>query len=129
MAADAGVKLVDEILSVFDQCGADAAALAKDKPEASVLIPQLEELYEGCGAKMTALNVRFLALKDQDIFRFREANGYMSDNRIAHIDSGDTLLRPTYAYYNIEKGESVVFDMLSSQIVKLLEKQDPDDDV
>lgn len=120
-AADAGVKLGEEILSVFDQCVAEAAALAKDKPEAAVLIPQLEKLYAGYGEKMAALNTRFLALRDQDIFRFREANGYLSGNRPQRVFNKDNTLRQAIVYYNLEKGEQAVVDMLSNRIVKLLD--------
>ncbi len=119
--ADAGKVIVDEILSVFDQCVAEAAALAKDKPEAAVLIPQLEKLYADYGVKMAALNVRFLALRNQDIFAFRQANGYMSDNRPKHVFNKDTVLSPAYVYYNLEKGQPAVVDMLSSKIVRLLD--------
>lgn len=120
-ANDAGVKTVDEILAAFDQCVADAAALARDKPEAAVLMPQLEKLYADYGVKMAALNARFLALRDQDIFAFRRANGYMTDNRPKHVFAKDDTLRPAYAYYNLEKGETAVVDMLSNKIVKLLD--------
>ena len=118
---EAGVKIVDEILAVFDQCVAEAAALAKDRPEAAVLMPQLEKLYADYGVKMAALNAKFLALRDQDIFAFRRANGYMTDNRPKHVFAKDNTLSPAYAYYNLEKGETAVVDMLSSKIVKLLD--------
>ncbi len=119
--ADAGVKIVDEILSVFDQCVAEAAALAKDKPEAAVLLPKLEKLYADYGVKMAALNARFLALRDQDIYLFRAANGYMSDNRPKHVFDKDNVLNQAYVYYNLEKGEQAVVDMLSNKIVRLLD--------
>ena len=121
-ANDAGVKIIDEILATFDQCVAEAAALAEDKPEAAVLIPQLEKLYAEYGVKMAALNVKFLALRDQDIFAFRLANGYMTDNRPKHVFSKDTVLSPAYVYYNLEKGEPAVVDMLSSKICRLLDE-------
>jgi hypothetical protein len=121
-ANDAGVKIIDEILATFDQCVTQAAALAKDKPEAAVLLPQLEKLYADYGVKMAALNARFLALRDQDIFAFRRANGYMSDNRPKHVFNKDTVLSPAYVYYNLEKGEAAVVDMLSSKIVRLLDE-------
>ncbi len=120
-ANNAGVKIIDEILAAFDQCVADAAALAKDKPEAAVLLPQLEKLYADYGVKMAALNGRFLALRDQDIFAFRRANGYMTDNRPKHVFNKDTILSSAYVYYNLEKGERAVVDMLSSKIVRLLD--------
>lgn len=120
--AGAGNVIVDEILAAFDQCVAEAAALAKDKPEAAVLLPQLEKLYAGHGVKMAALNVKFLALRDRDIFAFRRANGYMSDNRPKHVFSKDTVLGPVIAYYNFEKGEQAVVDMLANRIVKLLDE-------
>ena len=120
-ANDAGVKIIDEILAAFDQCVAQAAALAKDKPEAAVLMPQLEKLYAETGVKMAALNARFLALRDQDIFAFGRANGYMTDNRPKHVFNKDTVLSPAYVYYNLEKGEQAVVDMLSSKICRLLD--------
>ena len=122
VAADAGKVIVDEILAAFDQCVAEAAVLAKDKPEAAVLIPQLEKLYTDYGLKMSALNARFLALRDQDIFIFRQANGYMSDNRPKHVFSKDNVLSQVVAYYNFEKGEQAVVDMLSNKIVRLLDE-------
>ncbi|MCU0276656.1 MAG: hypothetical protein MUF02_07375 [Acidobacteria bacterium] len=118
---DAGKAIIDEILATFDQCVAEAAALAKDKPEAAVLMPQLEKLYAGYGVKMAALNARFLALRDQDIFAFRRANGYMTDNRPQHVHAKDNTLNAAYIYYNLEKGERAVVDMLSLTIVKLLD--------
>ena len=120
-ANDAGVKIVDAILAAFDQCVADAAALAKDRPEAAVLLPQLEKLYADYGVKMAALNAKFLALRDQDIFAFRRANGYMTDNRPKRVFAKDNVLAPAIAYYNFEKGEQAVVDMLSSKITKLLD--------
>ena len=71
---------------------------------------------------MAALNAKFLALRDQDIFAFRRANGYMTDNRPKHVFAKDNTLSPAYAYYNLEKGETAVVDMLSSKIVKLLDE-------
>ena len=120
-ANEAGVKIVDEILAAFDHCVAEAAALAKDKPEASVLLPQLEKLYADYGGKMADLNAKFLALRDQDIFAFRRANGYMSDNRPKHVFAKDNTLNSAYAYYNLEKGETAVVDMLSNKITRLLD--------
>ncbi|MBN1365682.1 MAG: hypothetical protein JW976_12805 [Syntrophaceae bacterium] len=120
-ANDAGVKIIDEVLAAFDQCVAQAAALAKDKPEAAVLLPQLEKLYADTGVKMAALNARFLALRDQDIFAFRAANGYMTDNRPQHVFAKDSALSQAIAYYNFEKGEQAVVDMLSVKIVRLLD--------
>ena len=121
VAPDAGMKLIDEILSVFDQCVTEAAALAKDKPEATVLMPQLEKLYADYGVKMAALNAKFLALRDKDIFMFRRANGYLSDNRPKHVFNKDTVLSPAIVYYNLEKGEQAVVNMLASRIIKLLD--------
>lgn len=117
----AGKAIVDEILAAFDQCVSEAVALARDKPEAAALLPQLEKLYADYGAKMAILNARFLALKDTDIFAFRQANGYMSDNRPQHVTAKDTALGQAIAYYNFEKGDQIVVDMLSNQIVKLLD--------
>lgn len=120
-AEDAGKAIVDEILATFDQCVAEAAALAMDRPEAAALLPQLEKLYADYGARMAALNARFLALRDRDVFAFRRANGYMTDNRPKHVFAKDNTLTPALQYYNLEKGEKAVVDMLSSRIVKLLD--------
>ena len=121
ISSAAGRVIVDEILAAFDQCVAKAAALAKDKPEAAVLLPQLEKLYADYGEKMAVLNARFLALRDQDIFAFRQANGYMSDNRPQHVSAKDNTLGQAIAYYNFEKGEQAVVDMLANRIVRLLD--------
>ena len=121
VAPNAGNAIVDEILDTFDQCVAEAAALAKDKPEAAALLPRLEKLYAGYGVKMAALNTRFLALRDRDIFAFRRANGYMSDNRPKRVFAKDNTLSQAIAYYNFEKGEQAVVDMLANKIVKLLD--------
>jgi hypothetical protein len=118
---DAGKAIVDEILASFDQCVAEAAALAKDRPEAAVLLPQLETLYADYGARMAALNARFLALRDQDVFAFRRANGYMTENRPRHVFAKDNALTPALQYYNLEKGEKAVVDMLANGPVKLLD--------
>ncbi len=120
-AEDAGKAVVDEILAAFDQCVAEAAALAKDKPEAAVLMPRLEKLYADCGARMAALNARFLALRDQDIFAFRRANGYLTENRPRHVFAKDNTLTPALQYYSLEKGEKAVADMLANGPVKLLD--------
>ncbi len=120
--SETGTAIVDEMLATFDQCVAEAAALAAARPEASVLLPQLEKLYAGYGEKMASLNVRFLALRDQDIFAFRQANGYMSQNRPQHVFAKDNALSQSIAYYNFEKGEQEVVDMLSRKIVKLLDQ-------
>lgn len=120
-ANDAGKAVVDEILAAFDQCVADTSALAKDKPEAAVLTPQLEKLYADFGARMAALNARFLALRDQDVFAFRRANGYMTDNRPAHVHAMYDTLTPALQYYNQEKGETAVADLLTRGVVKLLD--------
>ena len=120
-ADDAGRAIVDEILASFDQCVAEAAALAKDKPEAVVLLPQLEKLYAGYGTRMATLNAKFLALRDQDVFAFRRANGYLTENRPKHVFARYNTLNPALQYYNLEKGEKAVVDMLENGPVKLLD--------
>ena len=121
MTPASGNVIVDEMLAAFDHCVAEAAVLARDKPEAAVLLPRLEKLYAGYGVKMAALNTRFLALRDRDIFAFRRANGHMSENRPKHVFAKDTALSQAIAYYNFEKGEQAVVDMLANKIVKLLD--------
>lgn len=120
--AESGKSIVDEILAAFDRCVDDAAALAREKPEAAVLLPQLEKLYADTAVKMAALNARFLALRDQDIFAFRRANGILSEMRPKHVFRKDTTLGPAIAYYNLEKSEAAVVDMLSKRIVELLDQ-------
>jgi hypothetical protein len=116
-----GVLIAKEILGLFDEAVAEAAALTKDKPEASVLKPRLDALYETYAAKMAAVNPRFLALRDKDIRLFGAANGYLGENRGKHVFAKDNTLKDAFLYYNLEKGEKEIVDFLSSKLPDLID--------
>ncbi len=118
---DEGVLIAKEILGLFDEAVAEAAVLTKDKPEAAVLKPQLDALYETYAAKMAAINPRFLALRDKDIRLFGAANGYLGENRGKHVFAKDNTLKDAFLYYNLEKGEKEIVDFLSSKLPDLID--------
>lgn len=120
-ADDEGIQVAKEILAVYDEAAAEAASLAKDKPEAAVLKPQLEALLEKYAAKMAALNPRYLALRDKDVRLFGSANGYLGENRGLRYSENENKLKDIYAYYNLEKGEREIVDILSNKIVRLID--------
>ncbi|UCH96118.1 MAG: hypothetical protein JSV88_04490, partial [Candidatus Aminicenantes bacterium] len=78
--ADEGVTVAKEILETFDKAVAEAAELAKTKPEAAELKPKLEALYKKYEETMKELNIKYLALKDKDIRLFGAANSYLGEN-------------------------------------------------
>jgi hypothetical protein len=120
-ADDEGVQVAKDILAVYDEAAAEAASLAKDKPEAAVLKPQLEALLEKYAAKMAALNPRYLALRDKDVRLFGSANSYMGEHRGPRYIENENKLKDIYAYYNLEKGEREIVDILSNKIVRLID--------
>jgi hypothetical protein len=120
-ADDEGVQVAKDILAVYDEAAAEAASLAKDKPEAAVLKPQLEALLEKYAAKMAALNPRYLALRDKDVRLFGSANSYMGQNRGLRYTENENKLKDIYAYYNLEKGEREIVDILTNKIVRLID--------
>ncbi len=120
-ADDEGVLIAKEILGLFDEAVAEAVGLTKDKPEASVLKPQLDALYEKYAAKMAAINPRFLALRDKDVRLFGSANGYLGENRGKHVFAKDNTLKDAFLYYNLEKGEKDIVDFLSLKMPSLID--------
>jgi len=117
-----GAAVAKEILDTFDKAVAEAAELAKDKPAAAELKPRLEAIIENYKKPMADLNVRFLALKDKDIRAFGAANGYMGENRGRHIFNmyNENALGPAIAYYNIEKNEQEIVELLTKKIIELI---------
>jgi DNA repair exonuclease SbcCD ATPase subunit len=116
-----GTAVAKEILATFDKAVAEVAELVKNKPEAAELKPKLEALYRSYEEKMKALNTNYLALKDKDISLFGAANGYLGENRGKHVFNKDNVLGEYISYYNFQKGEKEIVDMLSSGIVKMLD--------
>ncbi len=117
-----GAAVAKEILDTFDKAVAEAAELAKDKPAAAELKPRLEALIERYKKPMTDLNLRFLALRDKDVRAFGAANGYMGENRGRHVFNmyNENALGPAIAYYNIEKNEQEIVELLTKKIIELI---------
>ena len=116
-----GVELAKEILAVFDQAVEKSLELAKDKPEAAVLKPQLQDLLGQAKARMLELNARYRGLKETNIPAFAAANSYLSDNRPGHVTRMFNVLGPVNSYYNYEKGEQEIVQLLSAELVKLID--------
>ena len=119
-AANEGVTVARDILETFDKAVAEAAGLAKTKPGAAELKPKLEALYKKYGETMKALNTQYLELKDKDISLFGAANGYLGENRGKHVFNKDNVLGEYISYYNL-KGEQEIVQLLSTEIVKMLD--------
>lgn len=119
--AESGEALAQEILATFDEMVAKAAALAEDKPEGEVLRPQLLELYAEYEAKMTALNERFLALRENEPREFGNANSYMHSNRGRHVSQRDHTLAEALRHYNHQVGDRETVEMLSSRASQVLD--------
>ena len=117
-----GVLVAKEILATFDELVAQVADLAKDKPDAAVLKPQLEQLYESYMPKMTQLNGKYLAVRDSgDVSQFGECNTYLGSNRGQHVADQDNVLSEAYRYYNLELGDQEIVDMMSKGPIGLLD--------
>jgi len=116
-----GEAVAKEILDTFDKAVAEAAELANGKPEASLLKPQIEALIEKYQKPMADLNVRFLALKSKDIRSFGAADGYMGENRGRHVNGLYNALNPAIAHYNFEKGDQEMVDILTKNIIGLID--------
>jgi DNA repair exonuclease SbcCD ATPase subunit len=119
-AESKGTAVAKEILNIFDQLVAETADLVKDKPEAADLKPKLEELYAKYTEKMKELNVKYLALKDEDIALFGDCNGYLGEYRGKHVFERDKILDEYIAYYNFTKGEQEIVDMLTKGMIDIL---------
>jgi hypothetical protein len=118
---DEGVAVAEEILATFDKLVAEAAALAKDKPEPADLRVKLETLYKSYEEKMKELNTKYLGLKAKDIALFGSCNGYLGENRGKHVFDKDNALSEYISYYNLEKGDQEIVQLLSKGAVKLLD--------
>lgn len=118
--ADEGVAVAKEILETFDKAVAEAAELAKTKPEAAELKPKLEALYKKYEETMKEINVKYLALKDKDIAQFGAANSYLGENRGKHVFKKDEVLTEAIKYYNLNGNQEIV-QLLSDGIVKMLD--------
>jgi len=118
--ADEGVAVAKEILETFDKAVAEAAELAKTKPEAADLKPKLEALYKKYEETMKEINIKYLALKDKDIAQFGAANGYLGENRGKHVFKKDEVLAEPIRHYNL-KGDQEIVQLLSNGIVKMLD--------
>jgi len=117
----AGTAVAKEILGTFDKAVADIAELVKDKPEAAVLKPKLDGVFEKYKVQMTDLNAKYLALREKDVRLFGDANRYLGEFRGRHVTDKDNLLSPAISYYNFQKGEKEIVRFLSIDIVNLIE--------
>lgn len=120
-ADDEGVTVAKEILATFDKLVAETAELAKDKPEPADLKTKLETLYKTYEEKMKELNVKYLGLKEKDIALFGSCNGYLGENRGKHVFNKDNTLSECVSYYNLQKGDQEMVQLLSNGVVKLLD--------
>lgn len=118
---DDGVLVGKEILETFDKAVTEAAELAKEKPAPAELKPKLEELYKGYEEKMTALNTKYLALKEKDIALFGACNGYLGENRGKHVFKKDEVMYEAVNHYSSQEGGAEIVQLLSKDIVNLLE--------
>jgi len=119
--AESGEALAKEILATYDEMVAKAAALAADKPDGSILRPQLQELYAEYEVKMAAFNERFLKLRDDEPREFGNANSYMGANRGRHGTQKDYTLTEAYRHYNHQVGDRETMEMLSRGPIQVLE--------
>ncbi|MCJ7611011.1 MAG: hypothetical protein MUP19_02010 [Candidatus Aminicenantes bacterium] len=117
----AGVELAQEILAACDQAVDASLALAKDKPEAAVLKPQLSDLLEQAKPRMLEFNARYRDLQDKNAAAFAAAHRTLGENRPQHVTNMYNVLHAVYVYYNFEKGEQEIVQLLSSEIVKLID--------
>jgi hypothetical protein len=116
-----GIAVAKEILDTFDKAVAETAELVKEKPEVADVKPQFEALIAKYKETMTELNAKYLALRDKDIAVFGSCNGYIGENRGAHVFQKDQVLDEFIVYYNLEKGEKDFSDFLSQELIDLLE--------
>jgi hypothetical protein len=118
--ADEGIAVAKEILETFDKAVAEAAELAKAKPEAAELKPKLEALYKKYEATMKEINIKYLALKDKDIRLFGAANSYLGENRGKHVFKKDEVLLE-YVNHYYSNGNQDIVQLLSKDIIKMLD--------
>ncbi len=119
--AKEGEAVAREILETFDRAVNEAAQLVKDKPGAAEIKPKIEALFKKYEETMTKLNAKYLALKEKDIRLFGEANSYLGEYRGKHVFNKDKVLDQYISHYTLQKGEEEIAQMLSKDIVNLLE--------
>ena len=115
-----GVAVAKEILETFDKAVAEAAEIAKTKPEPAELKPKLEALYQKYESTMKELNAKYLDLKNKDIALFGAANGYLGENRGKHVFNKDNVLGEYISYYNLN-GQQEAVKLLATDIIKMLD--------
>jgi hypothetical protein len=116
-----GEEIAKEILSTFDQAIAEVLEVVKDKPEPADVKAQIDEIYSKYEEKMKEINTRYLALRDEDIELFGQANGYIGENRGRHVMEMNTTLDQYIYYYGQEKGDTEFADAISKGFIKLLD--------
>ena len=116
-----GEDLAKKILATYDEAVAEVAKAANPKPESAVLTPQIEKIITTYTAKMAALNTEMLALKAKDVAAFGAANSYMGSNRGKHVAKADTTLTVPIKYYNLDKGDKAMVEMLTTKLVAMID--------
>ncbi len=116
-----GAMLAEEILGAFDELVAEVSGLATPKPEPATLKPQLDELYASYLPIMTALNARYLALRDSDETAFQDCNRFISDNRPQRVSAKDNALAEPVKYYNFDLGDQEMVVLITEKPVELLD--------
>jgi hypothetical protein len=116
-----GQDLAKKILATYDEAIAEAAKVANEKPESAELKPKIEQIIATYSAKMGELNAEYLALKTKDIASFGQANTYMGDNRGKHVANADNTLTVALKYYNLEKGDKEMVELLTTKMVALID--------
>ena len=119
-ALDEGGAVAEEILTTFDKLVAEAAELAKDKPEPADLKVKLETLYKSYEEKMKELNAKYLGLKAKDIALFGSCNIYLGENRGKHVFKKDNAFSEYISYYELKEGGQEIVQLLSKDVVKVL---------
>jgi len=116
----AGVAMGTEIIETFDAAVAACADVLKDKPAWVEAQPKLDAVQEEYAGKMADLHAKHKALEGEDVFAWRTANGYISDNRPKHVHAINTAFQDVVGYYRFEKGVKG-FDELLDKLPKLLD--------
>jgi hypothetical protein len=116
-----GQDLAKKILATYDEAVAETAKLANEKPESAELKPKVEQIIATYSAKMAELNVEYRALKTKDVASFGQANTYMGDNRGKHVSNADNSLTVALKYYNLEKGDKEMVELLTTKLVALID--------
>ncbi len=116
-----GTVVAKEILATFDSAVKEMAELVKDKPEPAEVKPKLQEVYKKYVEKMTALNGKYLALKEKGIQYFGHANIYLGENRGKRVFEKSKLLGDISYYYDSKKNDKEVAKLLSKDLIQLLE--------